>query len=382
MNNYHFRIELRTDKKNKNGSSTLLMYANINGVKKYYSLRSYIKNPNHWNPEKQEVSVRADNWHEINNKIKNYLNKAGNFALNADHEGSKINIDEFDLLMRNSSVDRKCIVDFVENYLVEYGNKYRIGTIRNYKSELNKLNKYREKVSFTDLSPLFWAGYCSYLKSGGRNQNTVEKTFRTLKTFIHQAIEHGVIKENPLIKVKVKRIEGRMVYLTLEELNKLEQVYKGILTQYQKTILQYFLFACYTGLRYQDIKELKGIHIIENTRIEKTMQKNGRRVTVELSDRAKALLPVIEIKTAPVFRVYSNQPTNRELKELAKLAEITKNVSFHVARHTFATITLELSNDIAAVQQLCGHSKIQTTLIYAKVLESQKKSAIEKWNTA
>ena len=382
MNNYHFRIELRTDKKNKNGSSTLQMYAYINGVKKYYSLRSYIKNPNLWNSDKQEVSVRADNWHEINNKIKNYLNKANGYALSADVEGFKINIEEFDLLMRSSNYDRNSIVDFVENYIAKYGNRYKPGTIRCYKSELNKLNKYREKVSFTDLTPFFWTGYYSFLKSGGRNQNTIEKTFRILKAFIHQAIEHGVIKENPLKKVKVKRIPGRMVYLTLEELNGLENVYKGILTQYQKTVLQYFLFACYTGLRYQDIKELKGIHIVENTRIEKTMQKNGRGVTVELSNRAKALLPKIELKASPVFRVYSNQPTNRELKVLAKLAKITKNVSFHVARHTFATITLELSKDIAAVQQLCGHSKIQTTLIYAKVLEEAKKAAIEKWNTA
>jgi site-specific recombinase XerD len=358
------------------------MYAYINGVKKYYSLRCYIKNPKHWKAEKQEVSVLADNWHDINNTIKTILNKANAFVLNANFEGARINIDEFDLLMRGTNHDRNIVVEFIANYLEKFGNRYKLGTIRCYKSEINKLNRYKEKVSFNELTPLFWSGYVSHFISIGNNQNTIEKTFRILKAFIHLAIEHGVINDNPLKKVKVKRIPGGMVNLTIEELSKLENVYKGILTQYQKNVLQCFLFACYTGLRYQDVKELKGVHIIENERIEKNMQKNGRAVIVELSNRAKALLPVIELESASLFRVYANQAMNRELKILAEKAKITKKVSFHVARHTFASITLSLSSDLAAVQQLCGHSRVQTTLIYAKVLEEQKKAAIEKWNTA
>lgn len=382
MNTAHFRIELRTDKQKKNGAFTLQMYAYINGVKKYYSLRQYISNPKHWNPDKQEVSVKCDNWHLINNTIQVYLTKARNFVLTANVEGIKINISEFDRLRRRDSTEGDDITKFIENYIKNFGNRLKPATIASYEVQIRKLNRFRSKTAFTDLSPFFWTQYQSYMISLGNNQNTIEKAFRILKVFIHLAIDHGIIKENPLVKVKVKRVNGHMDYLSLEELSVLEKLYKGILTKYEKNVLRSFLFACYTGLRYQDIKEIQGIHIFENSRIEKEMQKNGRKVTIELSDRAKALLSEIEIKTMPLFRVYANQPINRALKVLASKAGIQKKVTFHVSRHTFATITLSLSNDIAAVQKLCGHAKIQTTQIYAKVLDKQTKMAIDKWNTA
>lgn len=382
MNTTHFRIELRTDKKNKNGSYTLQLYANINGVKKYYSLHKYVQNPKHWNPDKQEVSVYCDNWDVINKTIQNYLSKTREFIWDADRDNSIISLDKFDRYMRGASNNNNSVIKFAENYILKFGNKYKPATLRSYKSQLNKLRKYNEKVLFSDLNFLFWTEYASYLIGIGNKQNTLAKSFRIIKVIINQAIEHGIIKDNPLNKVKVKSVPGTRSFLTFDELKSLEDVYKGILTKYQKNVLRSFLFACYTGLRYQDVKGFKGYNIIEGSRIEKVMQKNGKPVIVPLSERAKALLPITYLPSSFIFRVYANQPTNKALKVLAAMAGINKNVSFHVARHTFATLTLGLSNDIAAVQKLCGHSKIETTMIYAKVLEAQKKAAIDKWNIA
>lgn len=81
-----------------------------------------------------------------------------------------------------------------------------------------------------------------------------------------------------------------------------------------------------------------------------------------------------------IFKVFTNQVTNRYLKEIIKQAEIQKEISFHCARHTWATITLELTGDIALVSSVLGHSSIKTTQIYAKVLEKKKREAKEMWD--
>ena len=115
--------------------------------------------------------------------------------------------------------------------------------------------------------------------------------------------------------------------------------------------------------------------------IEKEMFKTNRKVNIPLIEQAKKLIPKKELPEVPVFSVYCNQVTNRHLKNIMKLAGINKPISFHCARHTFATITLGLSNDIAVVSKMPGHTKIETTQIYAKVQDEQKRKAMGLWNT-
>lgn len=111
------------------------------------------------------------------------------------------------------------------------------------------------------------------------------------------------------------------------------------------------------------------------------MYKTNMKVRIPLIEQALRLIPSKAISELFVFQVYCNQVTNRHLKNVMKLAGINKSISFHCARHTFATITLGLSNDIAAVSKLLGHTKIETTQIYAKVQEEQKRRAMGMWNS-
>jgi site-specific recombinase XerD len=104
-------------------------------------------------------------------------------------------------------------------------------------------------------------------------------------------------------------------------------------------------------------------------------------VSIPLSEKAKSLLPEKSLPNKPVFKVYTNQVTNRHLKTIAEDAEIEKELTFHCARHTWATITLDLTGDIALVSNVLGHADIKTTQIYAKVLEQKKKEAMDKWDS-
>jgi len=381
MNTTHFRIIQRTETIRKDGTCSLYLYANINGVKKYFTTGKAIF-PKHWNQRNQKVSANCNNFTDIQDSIDLFLGRAKEFTAIANIEKRVIDLDTFERMLRGDIYDQTDFISFMENDIKNNCSKYSKGTIANYNVQVSKLKVFRANVPFAQLNPFFWREYESHLISIGNNTNTVHKAFRTLKVFIYRAIEQDIIQLNPFIKIRVERKEGNMQYLTREELGKLEKLYTGFLTKDLQRTLKYFLFACYTGLRYSDIKELKYKHIFlgKDSYVEKEMFKTSRIVNIPLIDQAKTLITEKAFPQVPVFNVYCNQVTNRHLKSIMTLAGINKHISFHCSRHTFATITLGLSNDIAVVSKLLGHTKIETTQIYAKVQDEQKRKAMNMWN--
>jgi len=381
MNTSHFKIIHRTETIRKDGTSSLYLYANINGVKKYFTTGKSIL-PKHWNQKNQKVSANCNNFTDIQDTIDNFIGRAKEFTAFANMEKRAIDLDAFERMLRGEVYDQTDFIAFMEHDIKNNCSKFSKGTIANYNVQVSKLKAFRAKVPFMQLNPFFWREYESHLIGKGNNQNTVHKAFKTLKVFINRAIEQGIIQANPLIRVKVERKEGKMQFLTREEVGKLETMYSGFLTKDLRKTLRYFLFACYTGLRYSDIYELKHAHIFlgHDSYVEKEMYKTERKVSIPLIDQAIKLLPEKALPLVPLFSVYCNQVTNRHLKSIITLAGINKHITFHCARHTFATITLGLSGDIAVVSKLLGHTKIETTQIYAKVQDEQKRKAMSKWN--
>jgi len=379
MNTSHFQVKLRTDSQRKDGTCSLHLYANINGKRMFFSLHKSIPEK-YWNPDKQEVKIGCPNAVTINSTIKDYLQKAEKLMLSANINSKIVSKSDLEDILRSEPYDRNDFFAFAENDIKEFGSKFAPATIANYNVQLKKLKEFQNNVTFQEFTPFFWRRYEKHLQAMGNNPNTVYKAFKTLKVFINRAIEQEIIEKNPVRDVKVRPTEGKMQYLTREEIKKLEKLYEGLTIPAYKRVLQCFLFACYTGLRYSDIKELKYIHIHNNESIEKVMYKTDTIVTIPLSNRAKALIESKPLPMMKVFRVYSNQYIDRQLKDIIKAAGINKNISFHCARHTFAVITLEISGDIAALQKLLGHKKISTTMIYAKVVETRKKEVIQLWN--
>jgi len=167
-----------------------------------------------------------------------------------------------------------------------------------------------------------------------------------------------------------------------EELNKLTEAYfSGRITNFkEKEILQYFLFACYTGLRYSDLKTLKTSSINGNM-LHIKMHKTGHPVGIPLTRKAFQLLPPeAKFDKDLVFHVYCNKVTNRILKQIGQQYSIQKKLTCHVARHTFATVSIILGIPIEVVSKLLGHTNLKTTQVYAKIVDSVKEREMEKWN--
>jgi integrase len=191
------------------------------------------------------------------------------------------------------------------------------------------------------------------------------------------------MKNNPFKFITIKKVEGKRDFLSTDELNRLSQAYftGKVRNPIEQEILKYFLFSCYTGLRYSDLK-LLGKDSIDANKININMHKTGYIVSIPLTQKAKQLLPLETFPdTGYVFRIYCNKVTNRVLKQIGQRFDIHKKLTCHVARHTFATVSITLGIPIEVVSKLLGHTNLRTTQVYAKIVDSVKEREMEKWNS-
>ena len=230
--------------------------------------------------------------------------------------------------------------------------------------------------------------YECHISEGGTRRlakSTMHLFQLKMNTMLNQAARDGVIKCNPYHLLsrdeRIKKPSDRRDFLTREELHRLMKVK----TQSTTTKMA-FMFCCFTGLRYSDLRQLKWGNIEKSqsgtvVRID-AMKKTEKPVIVPLSTNAMAWMPERGDKTLDdhVFDIGTCGGCNAALKTMAKRAGINKRVSFHTSRHCFATLTLAATNDIATVSQLLGHTSVATTQIYAEVLMEDKIAAVNKLN--
>ena len=269
---------------------------------------------------------------------------------------------------------------FALDYIESIKNKYAESTYKMLVSEINKLKRFMPKLTFNEINYDFFSYYEIYLRNTLKNKsNTIAKSLKKIRLFINLAIRNGILASNPVSYYKIKTTSSNRAYLTIDELQKLEHLFnnKEIKPNMQET-LHCFLFASYTGLRFSDIRNLDYKNITDNC-IQLVQSKTGTQVSIPLSDKAKRLIDQSH-HSGRVFTVYSNMKTNEHLKLIIDKAIINKKVTFHSARHTFATISLNIGIPIEVVSKLLGHADIKTTQIYAKLFEKTKFEQMEKWN--
>jgi len=132
-----------------------------------------------------------------------------------------------------------------------------------------------------------------------------------------------------------------------------------------KNILSKFLFSCFTGLRISDIKNIESEHIIGDY-IVFVSEKTGKLQRIQMNESAKKFIG----KQKPFNSNYTDEYTNRTLKDICKICGIKKRVTYHVSRHTFATNFIISGGNVTVLQKLLGHSKIEDTMIYVHIAES------------
>ena len=295
---------------------------------------------------------------------------------------------------QNTNKSRVNLLDYLENIgkqSAEQGSRNYARTVLN---TVRALRLFRgDYIAFRDVDKEFLSEFTDYLrqmpkaskygvlKTGGRlSNNSVVSYYGTLRTAINRAYKEGIITVNPTKEFdfasKVRQEPSRREYLTLDELKTL------INTECRHEIVKRaFLFSCLCGLRISDIRKLRWCDLQRSggrVRIEITMQKTKEPLYLPISDEALKWLPERGEANGCdfIFPLTHEGTVNDTLQHWAKVAGITKHISFHVSRHTHATMMLTLGADLYTVSKLLGHKNIATTQIYAKIVDKKKEEAI------
>ena len=216
--------------------------------------------------------------------------------------------------------------------------------------------------------------------------NTVMKHIERLRKLINLAFKLGWIERDPFLNFKAQFIKNERGFLSLEELKVIEE--KQFTIERLQLVKNLFVFSCYSSLSYIDVINLSqdniNIGIDGELWVHYSREKTSKVIRIPLLPKALEVIEIYKgdpksIAQGSVFPRISNQKLNSYLKEIADVCGIKKNLTFHIARHTFAT-TVTLSNGIPieTVSKLLGHSRISTTQIYAKVIEQKASDDMKK----
>lgn len=340
-------VKLRKKKTKKGESLYLDIYHN--GQREYEFLKIHLTKDRESNKEKMRIaeSIRAQKEIEL-------LNGAHGLTPKFKKKGN-----------------------FVE-YFEKFTNEKNSTT--NYANTLTHLKEFTGgTIKFLQINDKWVEDFRAYLLKNVTN-NSANIYFTALKTVLKKAVKDRIIHETPAQYIDgIKTNEVERIYLNIDELNKLSTIECP-----NNEVKKAFLFACYTGLRLSDLKKLTWGKIkTENGRykIQYRQKKTGGFEYFPLSETAHKLLNgesnIINFPNKPVFKLPTKGYYNRVLRKWAKAAGIKKNLSSHVARHTFATLALTNGVDLYTVSKLLGHKDIATTQIYAKIIDKKKEEAVD-----
>lgn len=260
------------------------------------------------------------------------------------------------------------------------------GNYGNWDSSLKHLIKFAgTKISFREIDQNFCENFRDYLKNTAKkssgqplSSSSVSSYFLKFRACLKEAVRKKIILSNPAIDVSnPKVIENIRDYLTIDELKAIVKVK----CRYD-VLKRAFIFSCLTGLRWSDINNLKWSEL-KNTndgwRITFHQQKTKGLQYLDISEQARGYLGEAGSPNDRVFTglKYSSY-MNVELSKWIMRAGITKDITFHCARHTFAVMQLTLGTEIFTLSKLLGHSELKTTQIYAKIIDEKKREAVNK----
>ena len=241
-------------------------------------------------------------------------------------------------------------------------------------------------VRLQDVDRLFIEDFIEYLRrarspSGRRLRESSQRAYlNLLRGLLSRAVRAGMISKNPMQDVgdnDMPQLRYRQrSYLTLEEVRRLADT-----PCRPEGLKRAFLFSCFCGLRFSDIAALQWRNVRDmgdgSLQVEIVQQKTQEAVYLPLSDNAVAQLPARGNLDDLVFRLANHGHIGEVLSRWAAAAGVDKHVTFHVARHTCATLLLTFGADLYTVSKLLGHTNVKTTQIYAKVVDEKKRAAVE-----
>ena len=358
-------VKLRI-KEVSNGRKSLYLDIYINGKRRYEFLKLYLlPETTKQNKEKNKETMRLANAVKAKRVVEIQNGRFG-FEKN-DQSKTKL-------------------FPYVQKLIEQKKKHDTSGNSRNWQGFLNHLQIYerRNTLFIAEIDAEWLKGLQRYLDKAKSfktqqtlSQNTKASYYKKMKAVLNQALKDGIINRNPAVSVdSMKSEESERTYLSIDEVR--------AIAKYDNPQLSYirdaFLFSCLTGLRSSDIRNLTWSDVADTengTEITFRQKKTHGMEYLYISNQARQLMGERKADKEKVFKLPVQNHLNFLVSRIVYEVGIRKYITFHCARHTFATMMLTLGNDIYTTSKLLGHRSITTTQIYARIIDEKKKKAVE-----
>lgn len=366
MKNY---FELR-NYVNKEGQSLVYLRV-VSGKEKERINFDILVNPKNWDYKKRRLKPLDNHSKDINLVLDNIEAKVTNIktVYRLSEKVLTPKILRRELL---EGMPRVNFNAFAKRCIEDDRGMIKDGTLRRYESVLEKLVAYQEEIFFNEIDYTFFQEFRKYYAKKGNQATTLNSNISVIKKWLRKAQKAGIRLKIDLDEIISGKTSGNRVALNPEELKKVCGYYfSEWINPTHKLTLGYFLFSCFTGLRLSDVMNLTRKELADE--IQFVSVKTSKDQIISLNKKAKEIIESYE----PLFVDFIHPNTmNEELKHIMKHLGIKKKISFHCARHSFATNFLRMGGKPEKLQILLGHSKITTTMVYVHILAAEANEEI------
>ena len=366
MKNY---FELR-NYVNKEGQSLVYLRV-VSGKEKERINFDILVNPKNWDYKKRRLKPLDNHSKDINLVLDNIEAKVTNIktVYRLSEKVLTPKILRRELL---EGMPRVNFNAFAKRCIEDDRGMIKDGTLRRYESVLEKLVAYQEEIFFNEIDYTFFQEFRKYYAKKGNQATTLNSNISVIKKWLRKAQKSGIRLKIDLDEIISGKTSGNRVALNPEELKKVCGYYfSEWINPTHKLTLGYFLFSCFTGLRLSDVMNLTRKELADE--IQFVSVKTSKDQIISLNKKAKEIIESYE----PLFIDFIHPNTmNEELKHIMKHLGIKKKISFHCARHSFATNFLRMGGKPEKLQILLGHSKITTTMVYVHILAAEANEEI------
>lgn len=370
----------------KNGRAPVMARITLNGEIAQFSVKCEV-DPADWSPKAGRAIGRSASAIKLNGLLDNFRANLTQHYRDISDRDSSVTAEKVRNAFSGLNAREDSLLDLfdyhIENLKSQVGKNVSRDTYMKYlrtRTRLYDFMRYKYNISDINLKEINYSFLCDfevYLKTiHSCGQNTTSKFLQRLKSIILIAKSNGWIKADPYAAYKLQFKKSEREYLTEPELEAIMN--KEFPVKRLEAVRDIFIFSCFTGLAYIDVFNLREKNI--RTTFDDSLWIIGKRVKTEVSYRVPLLdIPMMIINkykgTLPngeVVPIISNQKMNAYLKEIAAVYGVDKNLTFHLARHTFATtVTLSKGVSIESVSKMLGHTNIKTTQIYARITDNK-----------
>ena len=366
-----------------NGKAPILARVTVNGEMVHLATRIDV-DPDRWLGKECRTPGKSAEDKYINEMLDNYRNVIKNKYNELFFRGEAITAMRLKSILTSRSDEAKRLLvlfdEFNEDSKALVGKETTHKTYTRYLLTRRRLAefmaaKYKIKdILLSDINTKFINDFYIYLRTvdGKNGHNYHMKMIQRFRTVFKTAKDNGWVTADPFGGFKISMEETHREHLTIDELEVLMS--KEMTSERLQRVKDIFVFSCFTGLAYTDVRGLKKSEVVMGNDgrlwIDTRRDKTKVAVYVPLLDIPRAILEKYADQTSHdrLLSIPANQKVNDYLKEIAAICGIDKNLTFHIARHTFATtVTLENGVALETVQKMLGHKNIRTTQVYAKM---------------